>query len=148
MQSLELPNWNILFDREATVAAYARIPRGGAESCRCDPCRNWVESRGQILPRELRDLLERLGIPPDRDAEVYHDGRLDSGLHSYGGWYHFVGRVVRGEREDAPLLEFGFFRVFFHSSPGLVPEAFAGQPVVQLEFMAEVPWLSRIAEAP
>jgi hypothetical protein len=146
MEHLELPGWKILHDHDATVAAYAKIPTGGAESCGCDPCRNWAASRVRIFPAELRALIERLGIPLDRECEVCHNGRPAPGLHSYAGWYHFVGQVIFGEREDAPRVSFGPFSVFFHSSPALLPKPFEGLAVVQLEFEAEIPWLSQIAE--
>src|SRR5262245_32030902 len=132
MERLELHGWKILYDRAATQAAYAKVPIGGADSCGCDPCRNWVQSRDRLLPPELRALLDQLGIAPDRDAEVYHCARLESGLHSYGGWYHFVGQVLEGDRKDSPHIAFGAFSVFFHSKPALLPEAFTGYPVVQL----------------
>jgi hypothetical protein len=91
-------------------------------------------------------LLEHLGVRPDREVEVYHNARLDSGLHSYGGWYHFVGRLV-GEQDDHPEpLSYGPFLVYFSRNLALVPSAFAGLPTVQLEFHAEVTWLSEIAE--
>ena len=86
MELLELPGWRIEYDRTATVAAHARSARFGPEECGCDPCRNWAASRDLILPEDFRRLLERLGIPPDREEEVYHNARLSSGLHSYGLW--------------------------------------------------------------
>jgi hypothetical protein len=99
-----------------------------------------------VLPEEFRALLGRLGIPFEGEAEVYHNCRLESGLHSYGAWYHFIGRVLFGERECSPNVQFGTFSVFFHSKPALLPESFAGQSVVQLEVDAQVPWLSDIPE--
>jgi hypothetical protein len=147
MERLEFPGWRIEYDRSATVVAYAHVPASGPETCGCDPCRNWAATRSRLLAEEFRGLLDRLGIPADREAEVYHNARLESGLHSYGAWYRFVGRVLSGERECSPDVVFGAFSVFFHSRPTLLPEAFAGQPVVQLEVRAEVPWLSEIPEA-
>jgi hypothetical protein len=147
MERLELPGWCILYDATATWEAYARVRTGGAESCGCDPCRNWVLSRARLVPTDLRGLLGRLGIPLDRDCEVYHCAREESGLHYYGGWYHFIGRILNGERESAPHVSFGPFKVSFKSGPALLPEAGIGQPVVQLKFDALVPWLSEIPEA-
>ena len=147
MEHLELPGWQILYDHEATIAAHTRIPTGGAESCGCDPCRNWAASRLRVFPVEFRELLERLGIPPDREREVYHNCRLASGLHSYAGWYHFIGQALTGECEDAAMVAYGRISVFFHSRPALLPKAFEETAVVQLEFEAEVPWLSSIAES-
>jgi hypothetical protein len=147
MQILELPGWRIEYDRVATAAAYACAPVNGPEACGCGPCRNWAATRARLLPEAFRALLDRLGIPLDREAEVYHNARLESGLHSYGGWYHFVGRVLFGERECSPHVAVGPLAVYFHSQPAMLPEAFARQPVVQLEIDAEVPWLSEIPEA-
>jgi len=147
MELLELPGWRIEYDRPTTAAAHARTPATGPETCGCDPCRNWAATRIRVLPEEFRSLLDRLGIPLDREAEVYHNCRLDSSLHSYGAWYHFVGRVLSGERECSPNVAFGPFSVYFHSKPVLLPEAFAEMPIVQLEVAAEVPWLSDVPEA-
>jgi hypothetical protein len=147
MKLLELPGWRIEYDREATVAVHATILANGPESCGCDPCRNWAATRQRLFPKEFRELLDQLGVPFDHECEVYHNCRLESGLHSYGAWYHFVGRVLSGERECSPNVVFGPFSVFFHSSPALLPKAFAGQPVVQLEIAAEVPWLSEVPVA-
>ena len=43
-------------------------------------------------------MLDRLGIPADRESEVYHCGEIAPGLHLHGGWFHFVGRIVAGQR--------------------------------------------------
>src|SRR5262245_24899581 len=115
METLELPGWRIQYDRAATLSAYAHVPTGGAESCGCDPCCNWAETRARLFPPELQQLLDRLGIPFDREAEVYHNARLESGLHSYEGWYHFVGQVLSGERECSPNVALESFSVYFHS---------------------------------
>ena len=147
MELLELAGWRIEYDRPATIKAYASIPAAGPETCGCNPCRNWAATRERLLPMEFRELLRLLGIPFDREAEVYHNCRLESGLHSYGAWFHFVGRVLFGERECSVNVAFGPISVYFHSRPALLAESFAGQPVVQLEVVAEVPWLSEVPEA-
>lgn len=103
-------------------------------------------TRDLVLPNEFRALLDRLGIPFDRECEVFHNCRLDSGLHSYGAWYHFVGRILYGEQECSPQAVFGPFSVWFGSRSALLPDAFAGQPVVQLNVDAEVSWLSGVPE--
>jgi hypothetical protein len=146
MEFLELRGWRIEFDRFATAAAHSLTPVTGPEACGCDPCRNWASTRERLLPADFRALLNRLGVPFNHEAEVYHNCRLESGLHSYGAWYHFVGRILSGEKPCSPNVAFGSWSVYFHSKPKLLPEAFAGQPVVQLEVVAEVPWLSNVAE--
>ena len=146
VRELELAGWKIEFDREATVAAHNQLTIGGPESCTCDYCRNWAQTRLRVLPASFQQLLERLGIPLDRECEVYQCAKLESGLHLYGGWYHFVGRVVKGEREGSSHVALGTFSVFFASKPDLLPRAFVGFPVVQLGFEATIPWLSDIPE--
>src|SRR5882724_9588172 len=106
MDLLELPGWRVEYDREATVAAHSASPATGPESCGCDPCRNWAATRESVFPGGFRELLELLGVPFGREGEVYHFCRLETGLHSYGGWYHFVGRVLSGERESSPNVRF------------------------------------------
>jgi len=146
MDVLELPGWRIEFDREATAAAYACAAIRATEPCSCAPCRNWAATRERFLPGEFLALLSRLGIPFDQDAEVYRNGRLESGLHLYGAWYHFIGRVVFGEKECSPNVVYDPVSLYFCSSESLLPEPFEGQPIVQLEIEAKVPWMTEIPE--
>ncbi|WP_068135009.1 hypothetical protein [Roseimaritima ulvae] len=147
MDQIELPGWRIEYDRSATVAMLARMPTSGPDSCHCAPCKNWAATRRNILPVEFQALLEELGIPLDREIEIIHFGRLESGQHFYGGWYHFVGHVLEGEQELAPHLRVDSFAWFFHAKPALLTDASAGLPIVQLEIEAEIPWLSNLPEA-
>jgi hypothetical protein len=87
-------------------------------------------------------MAAAISLPPARkDGEVYHNGRLASGLHDYGGWFHFVGALAK--TGDFPVVELapGFTAwVCRSSAPSL--EVFAGQPLVQVEFHTErVPWM-------
>lgn len=147
MKRLSLSGWQVAYDRDATLKAFANIVSGGPEICGCDPCRNWAETRESIHPSGFQELLSELGIPMNRESEVYHNCRLESGLHSYGGWYHFVGSIVSGYKELSPNVEYDSFSIYFSSQPALVEEEFANLAVVQLEFSAEVPWMSGVQEA-
>jgi hypothetical protein len=146
MELFEDEEWRIEYDRLATEQAYKHITEGGPERCGCDPCLNWAATRIQLLPEDLKSLLCRLGIPSDKEVEVYHCGRNESGLHNYVSWYHFVGRVLSVEDLSTPPLSSGEFVWFFNSKPVMLNRAFEGQPVVQLEIVAKVPWLSDIPE--
>ena len=146
MDILELPGWKIQFDRDATSTAYRLAPQQGPEFCGCDSCRNWSATRERLLPVGFRNLLAYIGIPFNHEIEVYHNGRLENGLHSYGGWYHFIGRVLFGEQERSANIVFGGLSVYFHSKPTLLADSFIGLPVVQLEIDATVPWLSDVPE--
>ncbi len=93
-----------------------------------------------------------MGIDHRKEAEVYHNGLLDNGLHYYGGWFHFVGSIESGADVMEPAGTFrpepgnDGFEMGFSRSLALVPEAFGNQPLVQLEFWAKVPWVVDLPE--
>jgi len=132
--------WAYCNDRAATTEAYARADHGGADVCTCNGCRNFVKVRDGVFPAEFVSLLESLGIDPQKDGEVYHNGRLAPGSHDYGGWFHFVGSLDR-TGDFAPVDFGGGFTAWLQkrSAPGLI--ALKDLSLVQLEFHAtNVPW--------
>ena len=62
----------------------------------------------------------------------------------YGGWFHFVGRALAGDRETIAEID-GGFQYFIICSASLVPKQFAGHSVLQLEFVVPLPWVLREA---
>lgn len=96
-------------------------------------------------------MLDDLGIASDREVEIYHMGRLPSGLHYYGGWFHFAGKILSGADAAKQIRENVWqpdlhastdrFKFGFTSHVQQVRQTFVGLPLVQLEFTAEVPWL-------
>jgi hypothetical protein len=137
-------DWKYKVDRDATISAYARTERGGSDTCDCAGCRNFRVVRADCFPREFNALLDQLGIDPRKDAEVYHNARISPGLHSYGGWYHFIGSL--DEIDESPLLKLEpSFSVWMCPASAPRLPSLEGEHVVQLEFHAEaVPW--RLAE--
>jgi hypothetical protein len=138
--------WVLEAEPEATATAGAGLP--AARACGCLPCRNFDVARDLAYPPALLALLRRLGVQPACEAQVYWIGRLGPGLHLYGGWFHVVGRIAR---EGAPLEEVHLpagrleplrFSFAFHDRPLEVRPSLAGQSVLQLEFTAEVPWVT------
>src|SRR5689334_12462169 len=92
-------------DRDATIIAYARAERGGPDQRGCADCRNFRVARARVFPTTFLTLLDRLGIDPLKDAEVYHNARLAPGRHDYAGWYHFIGTL--DETGDFPPVRLG-----------------------------------------
>lgn len=83
-----------------------------------------------------------MGIDFTKEAEVYELTRLAPGLRLYGGWFHFVGRLEEETGEGAkPAGVSEPFSISVHDKPVLVPEAFQGVPLLQLDFNAHVPWV-------
>ena len=80
-------------------------------------------------------------------------GRSASGLHHYGGWFHFVGTIESGANAWRPIADGSTARtadfdplseilsVGLHTDVALVREPFAGLPLIQLEISAELPWV-------
>jgi hypothetical protein len=151
MESIRFGRWELSCDAESTRTAYAAVSSGGPEECGCGPCLNFAALRSEIYAANVVALFEELGIPQNREAEIYHMARLESGRHLYGGWFHFVGSIVSGadsarkvsETVWKPDLEEAsdYFSLGFTSRVALVRKPFAGLPLVQLEFTAKVPWV-------
>jgi len=135
-------------DRDATIRAYAQAERGGADRCTCNGCRNFRLARMRVFPPEFLELLDRLGIDPRKDGEVYRNARLAPGRHNYGGWFHFIGTLDAPD-SDSGLVKFGddFSAYICRATAPRLP-SLNQHPVVQLEFNADaVPWLLDEPEA-
>ena len=144
---LQVVTWEIECDPVVTHSAFASLPRG--TNCSCDQCRNFDAATGRTFPPEFVALASSMGIDVSKPAELCHWCREPSGLYLTGGWFHFVGSILSGvdscQHADGtgtvrlePLasgIEVGLTR---HSR--LVPEAFAGLAICQLEFQTRVPW--------
>lgn len=44
------PKWEFDCDRQATQQAYSRVKAGGADTCTCKGCRNFVRARETLYP--------------------------------------------------------------------------------------------------
>jgi hypothetical protein len=155
MKHIMFARWEIECDQETTRDLFSRVQSGAPETCGCVPCRNFAAAREQLYPVDVIQLLDSLGIPHDREAEVYHTHRIRPRRHGYGGWFHFVGRIVGGldackqigTTKDAPVWGFDLekvsaeFKMGFTQRIGLLKEPFQGHPIVQIEFQATVPWV-------
>lgn len=153
MTTIKFGELQIECDVEATREAYAKIERGSPEECGCN---NFAAARQYAYSQEARSILEQLGIDVNKEAEVYHYCKLESGLHNYGGWFHFIGSI-EGLNSKGQIAENTFtfdservgsrFAMYFTAHTALVPKAFGDQPVIQVEFEAEVHWVIEGPEA-
>ena len=134
-------SWTFTVDRQATTAAYANEAAGGADTCDCAGCRNFRIARSEVFPVEFLKFLDELGVDFKKDGEVYEIARLDTGLHVYGGWYHFVGQLI--ETGDFPQEEYGpHFRAWLQRASAPMLPSLKDKDLVQVEFAADaVPWL-------
>jgi len=138
--------WEFTNDRTATIAAYARIERGGSDTCSCNGCRNFVAARDKVYPSEFIALLSSLGIDSRKDGEVYHNAQLSPGRHDYGGWFHFVG--ILQKTGDFPVVPMGpGFSAWLRNKTAPALPGLDGMPLVEVEFHADsVPWVLKETE--
>ena len=157
MNTIRFKHWTLQCDSGITREAYKQIEHGGSEDCGCNTCKNFVAARRYVYPQDVRVLFEQLGIDINKEAEVYHTCKLDSGLHDYGGWFHFAGSIEEGTDSKRQIGETSFaidleptndqFAIGFTAHSALVPESFGDEPVVQIEFEAKIPWVLESDEA-
>jgi hypothetical protein len=144
-------------DPEATRRAFAAVPVGSPESCGCGDCLNFAAARDLAYPPEIRAAFERLGIDYRKESEIWHTHRDESGLHHYGGFFHFVGSLQSG-KDAEELLGSGigtfdleqmgqYFSFGFTSKAQLVPDSFKGSQPTQFEFQAAIPWVLNTPES-
>ena len=138
---LTFGQWQDTMDRDATAAAYRLAEAGGVDTCDCASCRNFRLARVRVFPSEFLALLDKLGIDPSKDGEVYRNARLAPGLHDCMGWFHFIGTLDK--TGDFAVVEFcEDFTAWMCSARAPRLSTLKDLPAVQLEFHAGVvPWL-------
>lgn len=138
MREIHLGDQTIRFDPVKTKAVYAAMKSGSPERCGCPYCRNFLVQRNLAYPERFRQLLDQLGIEPNKEADVHGFGPVGS-LVQYGGWFYLSGELIMaGERltDGGPSLEY-FFRASHR--PKTLPEL--GEEVLALEFSTKLQWV-------
>lgn len=134
----ELHDWVLTCDVEATRRIYSQISEGGANECVCDYCKNYSRLRSRVFPENARVFLARLGVDWRREAEVVHYNIEDSGLHFYGGWFHFIGNIaVKGTQFQVT----GNFSLDFGEQYAPMFAQFKNKPTVRIDFYTYLPWI-------
>jgi hypothetical protein len=139
MTELRLGDQFVLYDRDATLAAYVRLQRGSAEMCGCDACRNVLAQRDSVYLQHFLKLLDQLGIDLTKEGDLYEEGPPENNVQPCAGWFYFVGELVEaGER----LTEMGKdFQCFIRGAGTTSVTKLFGDSVCALEFTARVPWV-------
>src|SRR5882672_8634641 len=152
-EAIQIGRWLVRPDVRRTLEAHSKLSRSGAAECSCTGCQNFEAVRPQILAGPLGGILAQLGISPPWEVEVYEMGRSASGLHHYGGWFHFVGTIDSGANAWRPIGDGSTTRIAnfdslseilsvgLHTDIALMREPFAGLSLVQLDIIAELPWV-------
>jgi hypothetical protein len=148
MRNFQYKYWLIEFDREATIDVYKNIEKGDAERCRCCYCRNFIVARDVVYPPDFITFLQDVGIDYKKEGEVFQCYKIRPGLHLYGGWFHFVGKVHNvstAEENDVIDFQDGEFHCSVTPVSGPLHENFneywKERLVAEANFRASVPWL-------
>jgi hypothetical protein len=155
MEIVNVGRWNLKTNCAETCMAHSGVPIGSPESCGCEQCLNFASARDRAYPPEALAIFEQLGIDPRKESEIWYTHRDESGMHHYGGFFHFVGCIESGKDAKQIVNEVrtfdlepieGYFEFAFTSNAQLIPESFSGKQIVQLEFQTRVPWVLKTPE--
>jgi hypothetical protein len=115
MAITEIAGIQVEVDTASTKSIYASIGMGGCNKCDCAYCRNFLIQLPGLFPPEVLLFFAHAGIDPNKDAEVYEQGELRPGIHSYGGEYYFICNAP--PKTDVVTLQGGFQFAFTSPSP-------------------------------
>ena len=150
MEIAQISRWEIQCDPVATRHTFSRIRLGSPETCGCADCLNFAAARNRAYPKLALSIFDQLGIDSCKESEIWHTHRDASGLHHYGGFFHFIGAIESGrdaKQKSNGHVTFAFERIGEHfewgltSNVALIPKAFADASVTQLEFAIQIPWV-------
>lgn len=139
MHTVDIGGYVLEFDPVATAAAHASLVAPGPEECGCWYCRNWIAGGRDLVPKQVRALLQRFGVPLNGETEVWEvpGDRQD---HWYGGWYTIVGELRVMPHESAREFDVDGWVLRFSPGASYAVAAFGDHPVFELHFLVkEVP---------
>lgn len=142
MRRLEFEEWIIDVDTDSTQKYYNDISE--LTECQCIFCESYRVACKEFMSN-VNDFFKSLGINPEREGE-FAEFTLDSDNHLYLGFYHIVGKIIKGPTnvienwDNVKLIEIDNFKFAFSNQVNLVPRDFPS-PVIQLEFQVILPWL-------
>lgn len=88
-------------------------------------------------PTSFSDLLDRVGVDPERPSELVFGGTTEAGATAYSGWFNVVGHIVSDAR-CAVAVEPGF-KLYPMPNGLLAGSAFRELPMFRIEFTVELP---------
>ncbi|MPQ49209.1 hypothetical protein GCQ56_19590 [Marinifilum sp. N1E240] len=152
MKTVKYKEWTFEFDYGRTKEIYDKIELGSPEECSCNDCKNFATNRESIYPDEIKDLFLKLGIDYKKESEIYHMARLDNGLHHYGGWFHFKGKIIKGKdckvelpsggwTWDSVGVEGSFSIAFMKGSALTYFNENEKEDLIQIEFIVDSAWV-------
>lgn len=147
MERLKIGSWVIEVDVNKTKAFYDKQPLITQDWDSVFE-ENYVLA-SETFPQEVKDIFNSLGIDPCKQGEVSEYKKNKDGSHIYGGFYFIVGKIISGpdfwiytEEGSMPNFEtINGIQIAFTDKLAMSPDEDLPNPVIQLEFKLNVPWL-------
>lgn len=149
MEIVKFKDWKFEVNKSFTQLTYNKVLLGGAETCNCKDCQNYIANREAIFSSEIKELFLKLGIDYKKEVEITAWETLSNGLHYIGGWFNFKGKIIGGKECDVPLPGGGFilelteqndnFSIGFSKNSSLTFFE-DNNEIIQIEFGANIPW--------
>lgn len=143
--------YRIDVDVDKTKFFYEKATRV-SEGCSCVNCQNYEQAE-EYLPELVQRFFDTLGIDYKKACECYVNCSNNDGTLFYGGFYHICGTMLSGNSawidvnencshldESAMFKITDDFKVSFQDEVSLLEEEFPN-PVIQIEFLANIPWV-------
>ena len=123
-------------DMEATQRWYAQADEWG---CECGDCLNFLKlTRERALPAPVLEILDRLGIPPEKATYVCEMCPEKDG-HLYEFSYRLAGQILSGKEDSFQKQDWGSALCFHEPYPYGAPDF--PKPHFDLDFLVTLPWV-------
>jgi hypothetical protein len=139
---IQLNDWILEVDVERTSKFYNDI--NDEIQCDCLDCQNY---RMYLTKNEgVWSFFQKLGVNTFKDGDYTSYGVHENGRLVYQGVYHIVGVIVSGPTvvtdkwSTTNLIKVEDFNIGFSNELRCVHADFP-EPIIQLEFEANIPWL-------
>ncbi len=150
MEIVKFKNWKFGVDKALTIGNYSNIIAGGAESCLCSDCKNYIQNRENVFPEEVKTLFLNLGVDYNKEVEILSYQILPNGFHHIAGWFHFKGKIING-KDCKKDIENGSFQIELTHIDNNFSIGFCEQDsltffknkdgLIQIEFETYIPWV-------
>ena len=151
-KTVKYKEWTFEVEHGRTKEIYDKVEFGSPEGCGCNYCENFATNRENIYPDEIKNLLSEFGIDYKKESEIYHMARLETGLHHYGGWFHFKGKIIEGKdckidlggggsTFDTDKVVDNFEIAFMKGSDLTFFDKEEKDNLIQIEFIADSEWV-------
>lgn len=140
--------WTVAADVENTAHIYKETKRGSPADCTCKSCHNFLILDEKVFPVVFHTYLLNLGVDFHKAAEIHEWSPPTDSFVLYGGWFHCIGRIVRGDISGTAVENVNKwpwheitreFEIVLDDRRDLAFSEFYDLPLVRIEFRTKLP---------